>query len=203
MGQSTPPADGGINIAGQNTTVTVHGDMIGDDQIINVQNITYNQYAFGNLPAELQKAFFASDIYIKSIPQAKFAGEKFDAYNNTWKSLQALRLTGDDLWEQATAERVLTFANQLRATKQLVYDGELYFQETDHQDLMRALKALAEFNLGKERVVDLVTQHDAEFVANELGEVIKRQIEQNRAAKAQYEAIRDQIRVSFKHQLSS
>lgn len=201
MGETPQPTAGGINITG-NPIVTVTGDMVGHDQIINVANLTYNQYAFGNLTPDLQKAFFASDILLKSIPQAKFADEKFDAYNNTWKSLQALRLTGDDLWEQATAERVLKFANQLRATKQLVYEGELYFQETDRQALLRVLKALGEFNLGKERVVDLFTQHDAEFVANELGEIVRQQIQENRAAKEQYETILDQIRVSFKQQLS-
>ncbi len=119
-----------------------------------------------------------------------------------WKSLQALRILGDDLWKKASSENVAKFAKQLRMTKQLVMENELFFEIQDHQSLQHVLRAFSSFEIGKGRLANIYTRSDVESEGYNSG-YIPEVIESNRKYKIQYENILATICVSFKQRLTT
>jgi hypothetical protein len=203
MNEVSQPQSGGINVGGSQNTLTITGDMVGGNKVVNVENITYRMYLSGELPPEVERAFFGKEIGFQSIRRSKFEDAQFDAYNNTWKSLQALRLTGDDLWQQVSADSLLKFANQLRDTKRLVYEGELFFEPDDRAALLEVIKQLSDFQVGKQSVLDTSSKAETEEMLRYFSNDIQQQIVRNGKAKAEYERLLEQIGASFHRRLSS
>lgn len=215
MAKSTCSQGGGINVGGS-STVTIQGDMVGGDKVINIGNVTVAQYVGGQLPLELQLAFFGSEIGMRSIRAAKFESAKFEAYSDTWKSLQALDLAADDLWETANPENLLKFVRQLRDTQLVVQQGELYFDESDRSSLLRLMERMGDYRLGKERLVRLYAAHDRpeqkeyliERIRQEWNSLedwatsIPQQIRSNGEYRREYQNMLEKIRISFRRRLA-
>jgi hypothetical protein len=149
-----------------------------------------------------QLATFVQQIGLVS-PRQDFSQLQFKAYCEIWKTLQALRLAGDDLWKSASKNHLVEFANQLRNTTKEAHEASIFFEELDYQQLLSALKAFGNFQIGKERLIDIRSVQEIEYWKPQFSnEMITKQIRRNENCKVQYEKILDTIRISFKQKLS-
>jgi hypothetical protein len=116
-----------------------------------------------------------------------------------------LRLAGDELWKEVTADNIVKFANLLREAQQLVWDNEIFFQDRDRQDLALVLKELSDFRLGKLRLLEIDSKSQiirAEISGPSEFRSVSRYVENNRVAKLAYERTLENIRKSFHNKLS-
>jgi hypothetical protein len=114
---------------------------------------------------------------------------------------------GSELWDKASQENLVRFANQLRDTTQLVYEDSIFFEELDYSQLKSVLENFKYFHIGKERLIKIRSIEDIKhqkklFSPVEIKRIIAEQIEINRHHKIDYESILDRIRVSFNSKLS-
>jgi hypothetical protein len=169
-------------------------------------NIALQQFVNSQINPNDQLAFFIKQIGIAN-PQQDYNKAQFEAYCNVWKSLQALRLAGKYLWEIASKENLVKFANQLRDTTQLTYEGSIFFEESDYSQLLSVLEEFQYFQVGKQRLIEVRTVKDIEqqeniFSSFRFERMIAEQIERNRRHKVEYESVLEKIRVSFGLKLS-
>jgi CHAT domain len=172
-------------------------------------SITIQEFVSNQSTLAEQFAFFAQQVGLVN-PRQDYSRSQFEAYCNAWKSLQALRLAGDDLWEEASDSNLVKFAEQLRSTLQIVREGEIFFEELDRQDLFQILEEFENFRIGKRHLVEIRSQKDLVKFSRQgsippqpyLQQEITRQIERNRQYKIAYEKVLDRIRQSFNKKLS-
>jgi hypothetical protein len=169
-------------------------------------SISIQQFVGENVSLAQQLAFFAKEIGIGS--DRNFRDSQFQAYCDAWRSLQKLRLTGDELWARVTEDNIVKFANLLRETRHLVWDSEIFFEDRDRRDLEIVLEKLSDFRLGKFELLQIRSKKDIEhaqekrYVRENITELVARQIEYNRVAKLAYEGTLENIRKSFHQKLS-
>lgn len=175
---------------------------------ITAKDITIQQFVGNQVTLAQQLAFFSQQIGLTN-PRQDFAKSQFESYSDVWKSLQALRLAGDDLWAKATGDNLIQFAKQLRTTTRVTREGEIFFEPTDRQQLLDVLGAFEDFQIGKQRLVDFRSKLDIERFSREgslprkhLEAFIADQIEANRRYMNSYEQILDKVRESFNKRLS-
>ncbi len=151
----------------------------------------------GSLAQQLQ--FFARQIGLQNTSVNTFASAQFESYCDAWKSLQSLRLIGNDLWNKANSENILKFANQLRQTEILVSEGEIFFEDRDRLHLLQVLRAFGEFRIGKERLIDIRSTRRIEYWEEEATFQIRR----NHKIKMEYDQLLEDVRISFNKKLSN
>jgi len=167
--------------------------------------ITVQQFVNNQATLIDQFSFFAKQIGLESLRQ-DYAKSQFEAYSSTWKSLQALRLEGNELWKRANDNNLVKFAEQLKLTMQVVHECEIFFDELDYKKLFSVLNKFENFKLGKRRLIEISSKQDLERFRSEgsiLHEHISNQINVNQTLKREYEQILDNIRISFRQKLSS
>lgn len=167
-------------------------------------NITVQQFVGSQATMAEQLAFFVQQIGLIN-PRQDYAKSQFEAYCNVWKSLQSLRLAADDLWELASSERLLRFAEQLRQTTIVVREGEVFFEDSDRRNVLEVLHEFASFRVGKVRLIEMRSRRDIEEWGGETVamDAIRRQIDENHQYKTAYEHLLDDIRDSFRSRLSN
>lgn len=166
-------------------------------------NITIQQFVTSQASLAQQLQFFAAQLGIRDSQDINFSNSQFKAYSDVWKSLQALRLAGDELWSEASRENLLNFAEQLRQTTSLVREGEIFFEEDDRENLLSVLRGFANFRIGKERLIETRSRRQLEsYPKKYMDEEISEQIAFNHKYKTDYEKILDDIRVSFRRRLA-
>lgn len=169
-------------------------------------DIKLQQFIGNQLGSNENLAFFIKQIGLAN-PRQDYTKAQFEAYCDVWKSLQALRLVGSELWDKASKENLVEFANQLRNTTQSVYENSIFFEELDYSQLKSVLEKFKCFQIGKTRLIEIRSIEDIEqqeelFSLTEIKRKIAERIESNRVHKTEYESILDRIRVSFNSKLS-
>jgi hypothetical protein len=169
-------------------------------------DITLQQFIGNQLSSNEQLTFFIKQIGLAN-PRQDYTKAQFEAYCNIWKSLQALRLVGSELWDKASKDNLVKFANQLRDTTQLVYEDSIFFEESDYSQLKAVLEEFKYFHIGKKtliriRSIEDIKQQEKLLSPVKIKRIIAEQIERNRHHKIDYENILDRIRVSFNSKLS-
>ena len=192
MPTGTEHDQGGIEIR-TSDSVTIGGDVVGRDKIVVFVN--------GEMPAEAQFNSFLDQIGIQS-NRSRFAASQYETYVEAWRSLQALRLAGDDLWEEANVTHLATFAKQLDKTGQVVREGELFFEAEDRKDLLAVMNIFANYHFGKTRLIDMAggNQPEGLFDSNDW---LRQTIAENYRHKTQYDAVLDRVRESFRERISN
>lgn len=170
-------------------------------------NITIQQFVGGHASLAQELEFFIKQIGLENVRENNFAKSQFEAYCNAWKSLQGLRVAGDDLWEIASQENVVVFAERLREAKTIVGEGDIFFEDKDRKDLIHVLQELRRFRLGKIELIRIRSKSDIEkesyMTPDQVDRAITRQIQENYRFKTQYEQLLENIRISFKKRLSN
>jgi hypothetical protein len=173
-------------------------------------NITIAQFVSDQANLAEQLDFFQQDVGIVN-PRRDFARSQFEAYCNVWKSLQALRLAGEELWSRASEDNLIRFAAQLRETTRLVHEESLFFQDLERGQLFSALRAFREFRIGKRDLIDINSRQKLDRFSSEgsiphgshLQLEIEEQLERNQRYRWDYNEIVDRIRASFRQKLSN
>jgi len=168
-------------------------------------NITIQQYVSGGLPIAQQVAFFLQQLGLDTSLNHRFATSQYEAYSNIWRKLQALRLAGDDLWEEASNENLFEFAKQLRQVKKLVLEDDIYLDDKHRQELREVLRHFDQFWVGKKRLIDIRSKPEMERFTEDLWaqEEIRYQIQFNLEAKNKYERLLEKIRDAFRDKLAT
>ena len=138
-------------------------------------------------------------LSIRRIQTDRFVNSQYEVYIELWQTLQGMKLAVELLWEDASPQNVVTLASSLRKTREHVDNWSLFFEEGDFADLDRLLKIIEDFHAGK---AELVRIRSTESLQKHVIEDIKRQIDQNKKYKEQFEVLLSQIRSSFKTQIS-
>jgi len=165
-------------------------------------DVTVQQFVSNDSSHRQQITFFINDLDLQNTQPDKYAQSQFDAYCRIWRSFQALRLLGDDLWKIANTETITKFAKQLRGTELMVREDEIFLEENDRRRLLRILSAFGDFRIGKMRLIEVRSEEDVKGNISSANR-IQRQIEQNRIYKTHYEELLDDVRISFKQRLSN
>ncbi|NJN90679.1 MAG: toll/interleukin-1 receptor domain-containing protein [Leptolyngbyaceae cyanobacterium SL_5_14] len=124
-------------------------------------DVTLQQFIDNQLNSNEQLAFFIKQIGLAN-PRQDYTKAQFEAYCNIWKSLQALRLVGSELWDKASKDNLVKFANQLRDTTQLVYENSIFFEEADYSQLKSLLEKFKYFQIGKDKLIRIRSTEDIE-----------------------------------------
>lgn len=135
---------------------------------------------------------------------------QFKAYADIWKSLQALRFAGDEIWEELTEDTVKGFAKEWLNVQTMVADSAIFFDEEDYDTLRELLGIISEFRLGKLHLYEIYQERNSsslEWAANDAvtwarAEVVQ-QIEQNGRYKQRYEILLDRVGKSFRKRLAA
>jgi len=139
----------------------------------------------------------------ENVRQSLFWKERLEAYSKTWRALQVVRVAGDALWESASPENILTFANALQFAKIRVNDDAIFFENGDYHELLNLLKIFGNFYVGKQRLIRIRTRADLDRARSSPPiRRMQRQINENRETKVKYESLLDQIMESFRVRLS-
>jgi len=145
---------------------------------------------------------FLNDLGIGNHRFSQFASSQFEAYNNTWKKLQALRMAGDNLWEKVSTDNLYEFSQQLRQVKILALEGDIYFEDEHREKLNGVLQSLGRFRVGKQYLSEIRRKETIEDFMGFQQEEIRYRVESNRKAKKEYEQLLDEIRIAFRNKLS-
>ena len=200
----------------------MQGNTISVQNLSAVGNITIQQFVGSQVSLAEQLDFFIKHIGLENIRGSKFANAQFEAYCSVWKSLQRLRLAGEELWTSVTRENLLRFAYASRETFSFVREGEIFFDDEDRESLMKILRAFNDFHIGKQRLIQMQSLTDFENawrnivgdfrelpesrrleIQAELEADIKSQIRSNKHLKEEYERLLQRIRASFRKRLSN
>jgi len=174
-------------------------------------NISIQQFISNQATQAQQLEFFFNQLGLENQVRAiNFANSQHIAYMDAWKSLQALQVAGEDLWEKVNDENLVKFANQLRKTKSIVNEGKILFEDSDYEQLVQVLKIFGQFYVGKLHLIDIRSRRDIERHAIEVEESVdllermaSNQITGNYRLKEQYESILVKIARSFRKRLAN
>ena len=129
----------------------------------------------------------------------KYADTQVDVYDGIWKALYDLKSAGDDLWQTVSRENIFKFSQLWEAAEQHVEKNAIFLEEEDYQELKRLLGMFADYRVGKIHLHNIHRREDLDFVDDAMAH---HQIQQNQAHKAEYEAVLDRIKASFRKRLA-
>ena len=150
---------------------------------------------------ELQEA--KADLDRISGAMSRYAESQFPLYNELWKSLSDLKDSGEELWRVASRKNIHPFAKQLRETLQTVNRSALLIEEDDYLRLSNLLKTFAEFQVGKERLIEMRLDKARQVEADgRPDDEIAQVIGQNGRIKREFDSVVNGLRQPFREQIS-
>lgn len=142
-----------------------------------------------------------SDLAIQQTRFLKHADHEFSIYNECWTLLCDLKISGDELWLNADDERLLQFADQLRATRKAVLKSALVIEDMHYVPLTRLIEEFSEYRVGKQNLLSLRRDKSGD---NPYGYALMEHsiVEDNRQRKEAYDGLILQIQRSFKSKIA-
>ena len=153
------------------------------------------------IKAKFQNEINAYQSQLDIIKQVtlRYSDKQFEHYSRLWASLYDLKLLADDLWQQATSEKLEKFSKQLTVTKSEIEKGSLFIEETHYKELVETIKHFSNYQIGKSELIDYRQ-------ANPLNDYDPYQVEQmiaeNGMRKTAFEELIIVIRADLKKQIS-
>jgi len=135
-----------------------------------------------------------------NIQQSPLQSLRVEAYSGAWRVLQAVKLAGDALWEEASEINILRFAQALKMATVQVDEDAPFFNKDDLRNLRSVLKAFGNFRAGKQRLYEIRFSED--ISDNYALREIRHQIDENRRYKGVYKNLLERILESFRNRLS-
>jgi hypothetical protein len=132
----------------------------------------------------------------------RFSEKQFDYYMSLWSSLQDLRFSGKELWEEANKEKLIKFSKTLYGTDKLVEKSRLFLEQNHYKELREVLHTFKNFEFGKIRLIEL--REGNEYLSDEwalTSQNISMQINSNRVYKEKYEALLENVGRSLRNQM--
>lgn len=130
----------------------------------------------------------------------RYSEKQFDLYNDLWKVLLYTKNQADALWEKVTPEKIPSFAEQIRLTKNAIDDNMLLIEEKHYEQLSELIKQFGQFSFGKEKLIDLINK-DSIKIKSITQEELQETIRQNEDVKNKYDELLMTIGKSFRKQI--
>lgn len=132
----------------------------------------------------------------------RYSEKQFELYNDLWKVLLYTKNQADSLWENATPEKIPSFSEQIKLTKDAVSDNMLLIEEEHYTQLAILVSEFEGFQFGKATLAelrDLTTDEIAQ--KNIIKADVLKTIEANRQVKQRYDDLIMKIGKSFRDQI--
>lgn len=155
-----------------------------------------NEVILSDVDAEDQTKAFMSLIGEDQTSGQIYVETQFETYKNMWADLLKLRRAGDDLWGEVNEENLIEFSKLLEETRIAAANGELFLEEDDSGMLHDVLREFRQYMFGKKLL------HER-YLSDDDVEEIKRNIQENRRAKDDYEMVLAKILASYREKLKS
>jgi len=140
---------------------------------------------------ERELEFNRQKLNVGRVKAERYAGLQFDAYQDLWKSLYALRLAGDALWKNADEMTLKAFNIQLKETQSKVDENAFLFEEDLYQELNLVFA-----------IFELFSVHKRSEAAEDRLQ-LERDIKASKHLKDKYHKVLNDIRVSFRRHLTN
>lgn len=136
-----------------------------------------------------------SQLDIDKTITLRYSDKQFDFYNKLWSSLYDLKLSGDELWQEANHSNFKKFSKQLKITIIDIEKASLFIEDAHYKELKTILSHFSEYKIGKEGLIyDCQAQsHDNNFAQD--------MISHNEENKSKYEDLIEKIKIDLKKQL--
>ncbi len=96
---------------------------------------------------------YQSQLDIIKQTTIRYSDKQFEHYSRLWSSLYDLKLLADDLWQQATPQRLERFSKQLKITKTEIEKASLFIEETHYKELTEIIKHFSEYQISKSDLI--------------------------------------------------
>ncbi|MCP2028089.1 hypothetical protein L1276_003257 [Flavobacterium sp. HSC-32F16] len=130
----------------------------------------------------------------------RYSEKQFDLYNSLWRVLLYTKVQADELWEDANPEKLPSFSEQIKLTKNAINNDLLLIEEKHYEKLMELIKQFEQFEFGKVKLVDVRGDSD-----HNTTEISSRQAEEtinsNRMTKERYDELIIEIGKTFREQI--
>lgn len=131
----------------------------------------------------------------------RYSEKQFDLYNNLWKTLTVTKQQADALWENPTPEKIPSFSEQIRLTKNAVEENTLLIEELHYKKLMKLLVEFEEFRFGKQRLSQIRSTSPTSTSLDITKSETEMTIKKNKKVKDRYEKLIYGIKCDFQKQI--
>jgi len=130
----------------------------------------------------------------------RYSEKQFDLYNDLWKVLLYTKYQADELWENAQPEKIPSFGEQIKLTRDAVNNNLLLIEEEHYEKLINLIIQFEQFQFGKVRLIDIRKKPKAEREAISTTQ-IKQTIFDNQRTKEKYDLLIMDIGKTFRTQI--
>lgn len=130
----------------------------------------------------------------------RYSEKQFDLYNDLWRVLLYTKLQADELWENAIPEKIPSFSEQIKLTKNAINDNLLLIEEEHYEKLIELIKQFEQFQFGKVKLVD-IRRKPGENVDTISAFETRQTIELNKNTKDKYDKLIMEIGKTFRNQI--
>lgn len=132
----------------------------------------------------------------------RYSEKQFELYNELWKILLYTKNQADSLWEQATPEKIPSFSEQIKLTKDAVNDNMLLIEENHYNKLIQLIKQFEGFQFGKNTLIELRDLNAEEINHRGILQAdVRATIQNNGLVKQRYDELIMEIGKSFRSQI--
>lgn len=129
----------------------------------------------------------------------RYSEKQFGSYNNLWKVLLQTKRQAETLWNDPTPEKLKTFAEQIRLTRQAIEDEQLLIEDGHLDQLNDLLYEFENFEFGKTNLLTIFNTEDSTKMPTQTK--ITASIKGNTVVKDKYEKLLVKIGENFRKQL--
>lgn len=138
---------------------------------------------------------YKSQLEINKSITLRYSNSQFEEYSKLWATLYDLKIVADNLWTEASEKNLINFSSQLKKTKSHIQKAGLFIEDDDYSSLMEILKYFAQYEIGKQSLIQFRRGEYADQGA------IESLIENNRDKKSNYERLIMKIKSDLKKQI--
>jgi hypothetical protein len=150
-----------------------------------------NEYA-----NELEKT--KSEIEKAKLQFARYSEKQFELYNDLWRILLLTKQQADMLWQQEEPSQVPAFSEQIRLTRDAIYNNLLLIEEEHYEKLILLIEQFEQFQFGKLKLIDIRNNSQQNTITKS---ETQSTIRKNKKTKDTYDKLILDIGKSFREQI--
>lgn len=130
----------------------------------------------------------------------RYSEKQFDLYNDLWKVLLYTKYQADELWESAMPEKIPSFGEQIKLTRDAVNNNLLLIEEGHYEKLIELIVQFEQFQFGKVRLIDIRKRPKENRQAISINQT-RQTIQENQRTKEKYDTLIMEIGKTFRTQI--
>ena len=121
--------------------------------------------------------------------------KQFELYSELWSALIELKISADELWNNANKRNLSSFITKLSEAKTSIMKSSILIEDKHYQKLIDLIARFEDFEFGKKKLVGLKNRQ------NVSEEDIRHTILENKQVKDDYDNLTNELKHNFKQQL--